>query len=92
MTPEENNCFMLLDHYARTRHQCFLAEFFLSTIETDYVLCFRPIAEDEHSRPPHRCRYIYVRPDVVITAGQENKLPELISELLDSELPKMREP
>jgi hypothetical protein len=40
MTPEETNCFTLLDDYARTRHGCFLAEFFLSSIQTEYVLCF----------------------------------------------------
>jgi len=90
MTPEETNCFTLLDNYARTRHQSFLAEFFLSTIETDYVLCFRPIVGGEPSGTRHGCRYVYVRPDLVKTAGQENKLPDVISELLDRELPKMR--
>ena len=42
MTTEETNCLVLLDDYARTRHRCFLTEFFLSAIQIEYVLCFRP--------------------------------------------------
>lgn len=89
MTPEETNCFILLDEYARTRHKCFLAEFFLSTIQTDYVLCFRLTGNGEESPNRYACRYLYIEPDVVRTAGENEKLPECVTELLDKELPKL---
>ena len=89
MTPEETNCFTLLDDYARTRHGCFLAEFFLSAIQTDYVLWFRPAGGGADSSNLYACRYLYIDPDLVRTAGQNKKLPNCITELLDTELPKL---
>jgi hypothetical protein len=43
MTPEERRFFELLDGYARTRHQCFLAEMTFHKEERGYFLCFRPL-------------------------------------------------
>ena len=43
MTTEESTFFRLLDGYARTRHQCFLAEMTFHNEERGYFLCFRPL-------------------------------------------------
>jgi hypothetical protein len=90
MTTEETNCFVLLDEYARTRHRCFVTEFFLSAIQIEYVLCFRPTGVSVQS-PNYRyaCRYFYIDTAVARMAGRNKKLPESITELLDKELPKL---
>jgi len=91
MTPDETNCFILLDDYARTRHKCSLTEFFLNTIQTDYVLCFRPAVGSKDSPDRYVCRYLYIAPDLVRMVGQNKSLPERITDLLDRELPEVAE-
>ena len=47
MTLEESTFFQLLDGYARSRHQCSLAEMDLRTEEIGYSVCFRPLDTSE---------------------------------------------
>jgi hypothetical protein len=47
MTLEKSTFFQLLDGYARSRHQCFLAEMDLRTEEIGYSVCFRPLDVSE---------------------------------------------
>jgi hypothetical protein len=44
---EKSVFFQLLDGYARSRHQCFLAEMDLRTEELGYSVCFRPLHVSE---------------------------------------------
>lgn len=46
MSPEETLCFKLLDGHARTKHACFLAEFFpKGRRDGFYLCCFRPVGK-----------------------------------------------
>jgi hypothetical protein len=43
LTQDKTRFFQLVDAYAGTRHQCFLAEMTFHNEERGYFLCFRPL-------------------------------------------------
>ena len=51
---------MLLDGYANRHHKCFLAELFLNEENTEYILCFRPLAVCNDSESPSACGYVTI--------------------------------
>jgi hypothetical protein len=106
MTPEESTFFRLLDGYARTRHQCFVAEMTLHTEERGYFLCFRPlrISDDaiknlresssenlkKNLSPFYACKYLTITTQDVRAAGSQQELPASLVDQLDAELPQLR--
>jgi hypothetical protein len=106
MTPEESTFFRLLDGYARTRHQCFLAEMTLFTEERGYFLCFRPlrISDDaiknlresssenlkKNLSPFYACKYLTITTQDVRAAGSQQELPASLVDQLDAELPQLK--
>ena len=42
--------FATIDTYVRARHRCFVAECFLSSQETEWVICIRPTQENTRLR------------------------------------------
>lgn len=89
MTPEESNCFKMLDGYSRSHHGCFLAEMDLNGAKGVYALCFRPTGVDRDSPNRYACRYLYIRTEDVKSAAHMSVLPPSISEVLDKELPAL---
>jgi len=105
MTPEESTFFRLLDGYARTRHQCFLAEMTFHTEERGYFLCFRPlrISEDliknlressnenlrDNLSPFYACKYLTIPTQDVKAAGSLQRLPASLVDQLDTELSQL---
>jgi hypothetical protein len=106
MTPEESTFFRLLDGYARTRHQCFLAEMTLHTEERGYFLCFRPlrISDDaiknlresssenlkKNLSPFYACKYLTITTQEVRAAGSQQELPASLVDQLDAELSQLK--
>jgi hypothetical protein len=88
MTLRENAAiFKLLDDYARSHHQCFLAEMFPTRrSESQYHLCFRPVGVREDSVARYACRYLTVELAELETSANERKLTDLIAQSLDSEI------
>jgi len=106
MTSEESTFFRLLDGYARTRHQCFLAEMTLHTEERGYFLCFRPlrISDDaiknlresssenlkKNLSPFYACKYLTIATQDVRAAGSQQELPASLVDQLDAELSQLK--
>ncbi len=85
MTTDKTRFFQLADAYARTRHQCFLAEMDLRTEELGYFLCFHPLgASDAY-------KYLMVSTEDVKSAVSRGQLPTSLVDQLDVELPKLKE-
>jgi len=70
MSSSEKRLFNLLDDYARTRHSCFLAEMFLNSENSHYVLCFRPAAVSADSRDRYTCKYLTIDAGAARAAGK----------------------
>lgn len=106
MTPEESTFFQLLDGYARTRHQCFLAEMDLRTEALGYSVCFRPlrISDDliknlresssdnlrEALSAVYACKYLMVPTEYVRAASSQQQLPASLVDQLDTELSQLK--
>jgi hypothetical protein len=84
MNPEETAGFKLLDEYARTRHNCFLAE--MNARKTGYLLCFRPIGVRRDSAKRYSYRYLEIERDDLNVATFTGALPDSVTEMLDREL------
>jgi hypothetical protein len=91
MTPDETTFFQLLDAYARTRHQSFLAEMTPRTDELSYYICFRPVDVSEDSPSRYACKYLIVSTKDVKAAGSRQELPTSLVDQLDAELPKLKQ-
>ena len=105
MTPEESTFFTLLDGYARSKHQCFLAEMTFPTEESGYSLCFRPLrvsdeaiknlreSTDEDLKknlsPFYACKYLTIPTQDVKAAGSLQQLPASFVGQLDAELSQL---
>jgi len=106
MTTEESTFFRLLDGYARTQHQCFLAEMTFHTEERGYFLCFRPLRisdglirnlrESSNENLKHNLsalyasKYLTIPAQDVRTAGSLEQLPSSLIHQLDTELSKLK--
>jgi hypothetical protein len=107
MTPDESRFFQLLDAYARTRHQCFLAEMTLHTEERGYFLCFRPlrISDDliknlresssenlkDNLSALYACKYLTIPTQDVKAAATLQQLPSSLVNQIEAELPKLKQ-
>jgi len=51
--------FTTIDTYLRARHRCFVAECFLNSAETEWVICARPTEENTRTlvRGVYACKY-----------------------------------
>ena len=107
MTTEESIFFRLADSYARTQHQCFLAEMSFRAQELGYFLCFCPLDESrilikklresssenlvDRLKAVWTCKYLMISTQDVKTAGSLQQLPSSLVDQLDAELPKLRQ-
>ena len=92
MTPEEGAiAFKLIEDYSRSRHSCFIAEFFKpKKDDSNYLLCFRPTGGSKESPNRYACRYLRIEDEFILKAIHQNELPIEIARLLDAELPGLR--
>jgi hypothetical protein len=87
MDSSERTLFNLLDEYARTRHSCFLAEFFMNSQKTEYILCFRPLTAANNNSPDrYAYEYLRIEADVARAAGKAAALVPSITGVLDNAL------
>jgi hypothetical protein len=107
MTSDESKFFELLDTYARTRYECFLAEMTFHNEERGYALCFRPVrisdeaiknlresTDDnvkERLAPFYACKYLNVSTECVNSTARRRQLPSSLLDQLDAELPKLKQ-
>ena len=90
MTPTETRFFELVDHYARTRHACFLAEMNFRTKELGYDLCFRPTGTSENPTGRYAHKYLRIATELVEAAAHREQLEPFLASELDTELSKLR--
>jgi hypothetical protein len=83
MTADETVCFKVLDSYARTRHNCFLAE--MNPSKSGYLLCFRP-AGGTNVELRYECRYLVIPLHEMHSIGSLASMPASVAQVLDSEL------
>ena len=86
MTVEETKVFTLIDGFARSRHDCFLAEMFLSKEKDEYVLCLRPTHTGPSSRARFACRYVRIGAPEVRQMGLTAALSAGLTDALEHEL------
>jgi hypothetical protein len=78
MTTDETQLFALLDKYARSRHGCFPAEMNPDKNNTEYSLCFRPLAVRERSPDRYACRYVQLDIEEARSTGHARVLSSVI--------------
>src|SRR5262252_1775330 len=69
MTSYEKRLLMLLDDYAKRKHQCFVTEMFLNPAKTAYTVCFRPTTAGMDSADRNSCRYCEIEATEALNAG-----------------------
>ncbi len=80
-TEERAQCFNLLDIYARTKHSCFVTEFFLSN--DVYFVCFRPVEVGKDDAIRYVCKYLQFDVEDMRTTASAQSLPFSIATKLD---------
>jgi hypothetical protein len=86
MASSEQQLFQLLDDYSRRHHQCFVAEMFLNSERSKFILCFRSVNANGNSPDRYASRYLRVGIGEAEIAGHTNALTTLVSTMLDKEL------
>jgi hypothetical protein len=86
---EEAHVFRLLDEYSRRNHRCFVAEFFSSTENDEYVVCFRPVADGKFSADEYACRYLSFETPQLRMAHIAGALLAMMAAELDRKLPEI---
>jgi hypothetical protein len=82
-TEERLACFKLLDEHARTKHHCFVAEFFLQEQSETYFVCFRPV---ESTTNRFACKYLQFGIEEIRTMASSQSLPLSTTNQLDEAL------
>jgi hypothetical protein len=93
-TEEQGRCFKVLDEYSRRKHNCFVAEFFLSDQVGKYFVCFRPtgVSSDSVDDPDrYACKYLQFEVEDVKRMRSEESLPVEVAKRLDEALPTILE-
>lgn len=91
ITPaEEAACFKLLDEYARSKHKCFVSEFFRSTKEGGYSVCVRPLGGSKTDPNRYASKYLRFAADDVRVISASTSVPHRISVVLDNALATIR--
>ena len=85
-TEEWAVCFRLLDEYARTNHNCFVAELFLSTQSEVYVGCFRAAGLEKDSPNRYACKYLQFGVEDIRAMSSANCLSVPLAKQLDDAL------
>ena len=88
---KEARIFKALDHYARDKHQCFVAEMFLSKAGAEYIFCFRPADGGKDSPGRFACRYLRIQIGEIESIAQTEIIPISVAEKLDRELLALRQ-
>ncbi len=80
--------FTTIHTYVRARHRCFVAECFLSSSETEWVICIRPTEENTHTlvRGVHACKYFSLSLEEATEVCAVNGLGSSLWERIDHEL------
>ena len=86
MTAAEALIFRLLDDHVRTRHACFVSEFFPTRENTKYSVCFRPLKAPEDSPERYACRYLQVGMEEADQVAGSGALTGPLREQIDREL------
>ena len=87
----ESRTFTVLDDYARSKHQCFVAEMSLDKSGTEYVLCFRPTGASNDSSNRFACRYVTIQAALVDSIAETGTIQTSVADKLNSELLALRE-
>jgi hypothetical protein len=53
-----SRCFTPLDERARTKHNCFVSEFFISEKHVAFTVCFRPLGRTPKDTNRADCKYL----------------------------------
>ena len=91
MSPEETLCFKLLDGHVRTKHGCFLAEFFpKGPRDGFYLCCFRPLGKADNLEDLYASKYVTIDPGTMQSIVSNKSLPSRLQQLLNEELRLLR--
>jgi hypothetical protein len=87
ITPEEQAlCFKALDTYARTKYNCFVAEFDASPQGNEYFVCFRPLGVGRDDANRYACKYLHFDMEEIRATVLAGSLPTSSTQKLDQGL------
>lgn len=87
MTPEQQaSCFKLLDSFVRTKHNCFVSEFFFVAESGAYTVCFRPVGVSPEDANRSACKYLQLAAADVERVASESSVPLNVTAALDAGL------
>ena len=93
MHPQYVALFTAIDEYVKAHHRCFVAECFLGTSETEWVICIRPTAEnrDALARDRYACKYFRLSLKEAEEVCTANAVGTKLIEKIDRELRSLGE-
>jgi hypothetical protein len=75
-----------IDTYVRARHHSFVAECFLSSSETEWVICIRPTEENSRPHDRYACKYLHLSLEEAAELCAANGLGSRLWERINHEL------
>jgi hypothetical protein len=93
MHPQYVALFTAIDEYVKVHHRCFVAECFLGSSETEWVICIRPTAENRGAlaRDRYACKYFRLSLKEAEEVCTANAVGTNLSEKIDRELRSLGE-
>jgi hypothetical protein len=87
---ERRRCFELLNDYAKSKHGCFLSEFFRRREDDIYLACFRPLGGSPSDPNRYACEYVEfdlrelksLEPGTPLTSAIIERIDRALSRLL----------
>jgi hypothetical protein len=86
---EKRHCFELLDEYAKTKHNCFVSEFFPSRDDGTYLVCFRALGRSPSDPNRYACEYVEFDPVALTAICSSTSLTVATTERLDKALSRL---
>jgi len=89
VTNGETKLFTMLDRYARNKHHCFLAEFFVDREHAGYFLCFRACGGRIDDPDRLKCVYLKIGVEEAKDMWSQRVLSNALVQEMDDELPEL---
>jgi hypothetical protein len=89
-TEEHGLCFRLLDEYARSKHSCFISEFFSPMQSGSYTICFRSLGSKPNDSDNYSCKYLQLNVGELRKIVSEKSVPVVVAAKLDAALPTLQ--
>jgi hypothetical protein len=84
--PQYTGLFIRIDEYVRACHHCFVAECFLNSSATEWLVCIRPTEENTRPHDRYACKYFHLSVKEAEEVCTAKAVPSKLMENIDIEL------